>query len=557
MQSKIARLTRRADKHRQRGRHGRALTYLRQACDLAPNDPLLWVERGETATHLGQRDDAVRSLFRAADIYARRGIMESALRASRSVLALDPEHRGARRFVTLFERRLAERGQVDQRQLGTGSQPVCATLVSTQAKATAFRTYTSAAEQSSDVARDVAEAREQASSNADPSNDVVEIVAELPEAPRARRSAPRELTSPRVARVFRRPGKPPRRARPGVGRRKVSVRGRLQRPADTRVIHGVYAAAPPIASQEAARVLGSVNLDDVLPARIDGNHLAQQQSEEQALRVLETVAGAASSSPLLSELDSDLVKFLVTASRKLDLDAGQLVFKQGATGGSLYLILRGSADVERRDSATGGLRRLATLRAGSFFGEMSLLTGAPRSASVRAHTAVSLLEVPREALHVCVQRNDRILKLLMRFFRARLVGNVLASGELFRSVESTQRQAMITRFHLRELPPGYLVVERGVVGDGLYIVLMGQLNVFIGLEDDSVARLGPGDVFGEMSLLEDAPAMASIKSEGKVWLLSLARREFDRMVFEHPQVYEELAEIAAERRGRNIATGAT
>jgi CRP-like cAMP-binding protein len=136
------------------------------------------------------------------------------------------------------------------------------------------------------------------------------------------------------------------------------------------------------------------------------------------------VASTLTSSPLLSELDSDLVRLLIDVGKLVHRGEEEIVFRQGDAGSSLYLILAGEVAViwEGSGKVRGETKELARLRPGAFFGEMALLTNTSRSATVLATKSSDFLEISRRSVRALIDREPRVLKLLMRFFRARLVG---------------------------------------------------------------------------------------------------------------------------------------
>ncbi len=75
---------------------------------------------------------------------------------------------------------------------------------------------------------------------------------------------------------------------------------------------------------------------------------------------------------------------------------GDVIFRQGDPGDCVYVIQRGEVEVVREDGE-GGTVVIARLGVGELFGEMALLTDAPRSATVRAATAVGVLAIDRAA----------------------------------------------------------------------------------------------------------------------------------------------------------------
>jgi CRP-like cAMP-binding protein len=85
---------------------------------------------------------------------------------------------------------------------------------------------------------------------------------------------------------------------------------------------------------------------------------------------------------------------LLRLTRRWDLAKGTVIFTEGSPGGTCFLIVAGAVDVSV--NARGQQQLLATLNAGSVFGQMSLIDGVPRSATCSAHTDIVLLEMERE-----------------------------------------------------------------------------------------------------------------------------------------------------------------
>jgi CPA1 family monovalent cation:H+ antiporter len=96
------------------------------------------------------------------------------------------------------------------------------------------------------------------------------------------------------------------------------------------------------------------------------------------------------------------VEFASVAARlrRRTAPAGEVIVRQGDTGDSLYLVARGVIRVSRQDG--GSTRDLATLMAGDFFGETTLLHGGTRTASCRAATPCALYELKREEFDMVV-----------------------------------------------------------------------------------------------------------------------------------------------------------
>jgi CRP-like cAMP-binding protein len=115
-------------------------------------------------------------------------------------------------------------------------------------------------------------------------------------------------------------------------------------------------------------------------------------------------------------LDEGLTQELLSDSRLLRFGRGETIIEQGAPGHSMFVILHGTVEVF---VAKGGVTHLvATLATSDAFGEMSLLTGEPRTASVIATTDCELWEIQKPALQAILKESpvlaDRLSEMLAK-----------------------------------------------------------------------------------------------------------------------------------------------
>jgi CRP-like cAMP-binding protein len=96
--------------------------------------------------------------------------------------------------------------------------------------------------------------------------------------------------------------------------------------------------------------------------------------------------------PLLAHLEPDQLARISSAGEVESYNPGEPVVVEGSLGDALFLILSGQLAVHR------GAQTFATLGGGEFFGEMSLVEPAPRSASVTAMSASFVFRLPHDAL---------------------------------------------------------------------------------------------------------------------------------------------------------------
>jgi small-conductance mechanosensitive channel len=117
---------------------------------------------------------------------------------------------------------------------------------------------------------------------------------------------------------------------------------------------------------------------------------------------------------ILSPLREEDLDALVPLVRLRVYGRGETVVRQGEEGDSLFIVLRGGLEV-RHDG-----KKVGDLSGGEFFGEMSLLTGEKRSATVVAGEEVRLIEVSKEALSPVISSHSSILTGLSEFLERRL-----------------------------------------------------------------------------------------------------------------------------------------
>jgi CRP-like cAMP-binding protein len=260
--------------------------------------------------------------------------------------------------------------------------------------------------------------------------------------------------------------------------------------------------------------------------------------------------GALPKIPLFSDLPPDAFIALFERCPLRRFEPPDNVIQQGSLGDSFFVICAGSVRVFRTD---GEVRRdIATLSEGVFFGEMALLSGAARTASVEAASEdTQLLEISAAILTELSHKYPPVATALKKFCRQRLLTNVMNSSALFAPFTRNERRALVERFRARDVQKGEVVIREGQRSDGMYVVLSGEIEVRLGLR--AVASLKEGDIFGEMSLLTKAPATASCAAARRTSLLRLPREDFDQIVLSHPQILVLVSELTDERKKQNAA----
>jgi CRP-like cAMP-binding protein len=252
--------------------------------------------------------------------------------------------------------------------------------------------------------------------------------------------------------------------------------------------------------------------------------------------------------PLLSLFPTHEFELLLSVLRIVRARPDSVILREGDPGTSFFVLARGSVDV--RAQRDGRETQLAQLQEGSIFGEMALLSAAPRTASVLAHDDCDLLEFDCSELSHATGTLRNLGQTLDGFARERLIHNVFATSALFKPLDPKQRVDLMRRFVSVEVGAGDTLIREGDPGQGVFVVLRGEVAVTRADADGDgpveLARLGPSEVFGEIALLTREPATATVQAtKPGTTLLFLSRDYFERLLVAVPELrayFERLSE---------------
>ncbi|AGC45375.1 cyclic nucleotide-binding domain-containing protein [Myxococcus stipitatus DSM 14675] len=254
--------------------------------------------------------------------------------------------------------------------------------------------------------------------------------------------------------------------------------------------------------------------------------------------------------PLFSDLPRDAFIELFERCPLRRFQVGERIIEQGSRGDAFYVICEGKVRVFRSDNAQRV--ELAVLEGGAFFGEMALLSGAPRTASVEAGADdTQLLEISAPVLASLSRSHPQVAAALKKFVRQRLLTNVMNTSALFRPFNRKDRRTLVERFRARDVEREDVIIRDGDPTDGLYVLLSGEVEVH--KDGHLLTRLKEGDLFGEISLLQKTPATATVMASRHTTLLRLPREDFDALISSHPQILVLVSELTDERLRRTEA----
>jgi len=121
---------------------------------------------------------------------------------------------------------------------------------------------------------------------------------------------------------------------------------------------------------------------------------------------------------------------------------------------------------------------------------------------------------------------------------------------LFRELDGEERNVLFSRIHLRAYSPGETVFLMGAAGESMMAVLSGNVRISVPSPDGKeivLAILRPGEVFGEIALLDGRERTADATAATPCHLAILERRDVFAFLDRYPKIWPKLAEVLCSR----------
>lgn len=267
-------------------------------------------------------------------------------------------------------------------------------------------------------------------------------------------------------------------------------------------------------------------------------------ADEEALAL--TLAELPEVLPLVDARQLEDLLPLVTVRR---FPGSHVIIREGDDAEEFFIILEGEVEVlkSRPDETT---MRVGRLGAGDYFGEIGLLKGSRRTATVRALGDVRTLVMNRDTFLTVVAESDLMSGEVARLVRRRFLVNALLQA--LPSLEEGAAANLAPEMELTRYGPGEFIVRQGEQAEALYIVARGQVDVLKETADGHrvpLARLAAGEFFGEVGLLQSIPRTATVQAvEGEdVEVVVIGRAAFRRLVSDTPSALSDIVATMCQR----------
>jgi len=259
-----------------------------------------------------------------------------------------------------------------------------------------------------------------------------------------------------------------------------------------------------------------------------------------------------STAPFLQEAPPSFICDMLQSSVIQTVSAGDVIFNAGDPGLGMYCIIKGCCEVIALDG-----KHLSELSQGTYFGEIALISGSNRQATVVAGSFMLMVFFDRKSFQDIIGQYPEMLATFMSHC-SQYSGNLLTQQFIDRLgffKESPNRVTIIellaSRLTQRTAQPGEAIFEQGAQGDSMFFVFHGSLDV-IRAGQGKVAELRDGAHFGELSLLSDvSERTATVTACTTSLLAELNRADFQEVMQDYPEDVMRLVVNAAHIQESN------
>ncbi|XP_029801628.1 cAMP-dependent protein kinase type I-beta regulatory subunit [Suricata suricatta] len=237
-------------------------------------------------------------------------------------------------------------------------------------------------------------------------------------------------------------------------------------------------------------------------------------------KTMTALAKAISKNVLFAHLDDNERSDIFDAMFPVTHIAGETVIQQGDEGDNFYVIDQGEVDVYVNGEW------VTSISEGGSFGELALIYGTPRAATVKAKTDLKLWGIDR----------DSYRRILMgsTLRKRKMYEEFLSKVSILESLEKWERLTVADALEPVQFEDGEKIVVQGEPGDDFFIITEGTASVLQRRSPNEeyveVGRLGPSDYFGEIALLLNRPRAATVVARGPLKCVKLDRPRFERVL---------------------------
>jgi CRP-like cAMP-binding protein/thioredoxin reductase/Fe-S-cluster-containing hydrogenase component 2 len=253
--------------------------------------------------------------------------------------------------------------------------------------------------------------------------------------------------------------------------------------------------------------------------------------------------------PIFGDLSAPQFRELLIDSRIHLQKKGTTVFEKNDYGDTFWNVISGSVGVLSPETG----QCVYTLKEGSFFGEMGLISGRRRSATIQSlEEGTILIETKRNQILKLMGSSPSVKNAIDTVFFLRIL-----KTSVFPSADEKVLTDIIAHAEIQEYKKGETLFHEGDAGDALYIILKGSVKVSRRNqkgEDVALTYIPAGNYVGEIALTSDAPRSATVSAAVRCDILRIPKEMFSRLLDENPETAQEVRTLATQRTIENLGS---
>ena len=251
--------------------------------------------------------------------------------------------------------------------------------------------------------------------------------------------------------------------------------------------------------------------------------------------------------PLFKELSDSQFRELIIDSTIHIKKPGDVVFERNDYTDTFWSIVEGSVAVELPDG-----KGAVDIFAGNYFGEVGLLSGRRRSATVKVSEAAILVESPRKQILKLNASLDSVKRSLDEAFMRRAL-----QTSIFPDASEEFLARLVQKAAMKKFKKGEVIFREGDPGDLCYVIRKGSVKIARrnarGV-DVAQTYLAAGNLVGEMALLsvDGKGRSATVTAAVPCELIAISKEDFLALLEQNPKVKKKVSQLVRERHVENI-----
>jgi CRP-like cAMP-binding protein len=233
---------------------------------------------------------------------------------------------------------------------------------------------------------------------------------------------------------------------------------------------------------------------------------------------------------ILNEMSMLQMREFMLDSECINYNPGDIVFRRNDPGSSLFAIAEGSLLVEVSQTNPD---ITVPIEQGSIIGEVGLISGRRRGATVRAAEPAILIEIPRNAALKLMATVPAAKRAITRISTERMLLQMFGSG-----LTSEDLVEVLETVEIKQLSAGDSIIKEGEEGYDIFVIRQGSMVVEknIGGKPVFLSYLPAGSYVGEMALIDGGRRTATVRAAIKSEVIRLDGHAFRRLLERKPEL---------------------